>query len=117
MRNNYEINKILLKAYCCYKLRFYELDIWYEDMDINNIGITYRISESLILNNSNIRTYDSFNKIQNFLDSDKGKQLISGITMKFDLEKEKSELIRKINDMLPGLNVLDLNEIYNKLNA
>jgi hypothetical protein len=92
MRDNYKIIKSKVSASCRYYCSYYELNVWFDDCDLNERGYTYNIGMYDIKEKSGVKRGDGFKKVQIFLDSNEGKLWLEKSLYDQDLKREIDEL-------------------------
>jgi len=92
MRDNYKIIKAKVSASCKYYCSYYELNVWFQDSDLNERGYTYNIGMYDIKEKAGVKRGDGFKKVQAFLDSDEGKLWLEDSLYNQDLKCEIDEL-------------------------
>jgi hypothetical protein len=100
IRENYNIAKADIKAGCTYYGSRYELRVWFDGMDLKEMGCIEYLPMYHLKDMGICKRGYSFKKAQEFLDSDKGKEWLSKHFKDRDYEHEKDELETKIRSKL-----------------
>lgn len=81
-RESYNIVKVKVSAGASYKTRFatsyiHELNIWFDDTDLNKMGHIEKVSVSHLFSKGIIKRGLSFKKSQDYYNSEEGKNWLS----------------------------------------
>lgn len=116
IRDNYIVKKSKITVGYTYGISGYELQIWFDNMDLDKIGVRDNIPLYPFKDMGICKRGYSFKKAQQFLDSEEGKQWLGNYLKERDYKKAKSDKEFDVRKLLWNMNYEELLEVEKMIN-